>query len=219
MNQRIRIAYADDHHLVRQGIIGLLETIGEIEIVIETGTGDELLRQLHRVEELPDICILDISMPGMNGFEVIREIRRHWPRLKVLVLTVFAQESYVIRMIRNGANGYLSKACSGAEMRDAINGILTIGTHYSELMTAQLTRAVRNLEILVPSLTERERELLKHVVTDHTYAEIAETMETTPRSIEGLRDSLFRKLNVSSRVALALYAVQSGEVPIQIAGA
>jgi DNA-binding NarL/FixJ family response regulator len=219
MNQRLRIAYADDHHLVRQGIIGLLDVIGNVDVVIETGTGDELLQQLHRTEELPDICILDISMPGMSGFDVIREIRKHWPRLRVLVLTVFAQESYVIRMIRNGANGYLSKACSAEEMQRALTRIMEDGVYYSELMPHTLAKAVRNDEIRIPSLTAGERELLRHVVSDLTYAEIAELMQTTPRSVEGYRDSLFRKLKVSSRVALALYAIQSGEVPMQIAGA
>ncbi len=218
MNQPLRIAYADDHHLVRKGIVGLLEAIGGCDVVIEVGSGEELLEQLHAANELPDICILDISMPGMNGFDVIREIRKHWPHLKVLVLTVFAQESYVIRMIRSGANGYLSKACGAEEMRRALQSINEHGVYYSELMSQQLSNAVRKEMIRLPTLTANERELLKHVVSDMTYSEIAVQMGTTPRSIEGYRDSLFRKLKVGSRVALALYAVKSGEVPLQIAG-
>jgi two-component system invasion response regulator UvrY len=219
MPQPLQIAYADDHHLVRKGIIGLLEAIGNTEILIETGSGEELIAALEAAPTLPQICILDISMPGMNGFEVIAELRERWPKLRVLVLTVFAQESYVIRMIRSGANGYLSKSCSAEEMQLALNRIMEKGMYYSELMPQSLINAVHKDIVRAPSLTPKERELLKHVVSDLTYAEIATQMQTTPRSVEGYRDSLFRKLKVNSRVALALYAVQSGEVPMQFAGA
>jgi len=212
----IHIAFADDHKAVRKGIISFLNGLGGIVVDIEANNGKELIKQLEKAKRLPDVCILDINMPQMDGFETLTEIMKRWQSMKVLILTVHDAELYVIRMIRNGANGYLLKSCDPEEIKKALFTIHTKGVYFSDVISSQFFHAVQNKEIKLPNFTAKEVEVLKYCCTDLSYAQIAEKMRTTSRSVEGYRDSLFKKLKVNSRVSLALYAVQFGYVPLEI---
>jgi DNA-binding NarL/FixJ family response regulator len=161
--------------------------------------------------------MLDISMPIMNGFDTLIEIRKRWPQMKVLIFTTFDTERYIIKMIRNGANGYLLKDCDPEEIKAALVSIDQKGVYHSDLVPSRFTNAIKQNLIQLPNLTEKEMVVAKYACTDLTYAEIAVKMKTTTRSVEGYRDSHFKKLRVNSRVSLALYAVQSGLVPLEIA--
>ena len=212
----IHIAYADDHLVVRKGIISLLNNLGGIEVDIEASNGKELIEQLVAAPCLPSICILDINMPVMDGFDTIIEIKKRWPKMKALVLTIFEAEHYIIRMIRYGANGYLLKTCDPAEIKCALIAIHQKGIYHSTLVPAHLTNLVKNNLIKQVNLTEKEMAVMKYCCSDLTYSDIGQKLGTTTRSVEGIRDSLFRKLQVASRVSLALYAVQFGLVPLEI---
>src|SRR5690606_33677819 len=126
----IHIAYADDHTAVRKGIISFLSGLGGIVVDIEANNGKELIKQLEKVKRLPDVCLLDINMPQMDGFETLVEIKKRWQSMKVLILTVHDAELYVIRMIRNGANGYLLKSCDPEEIKKALFTIDTKGVYF-----------------------------------------------------------------------------------------
>lgn len=211
----IRIAYAEDHPIVRMGVVSYINSFEGMHVDIEAEDGKTLLTALENATEFPDICLLDISMPGMNGFETIVELKRRWPELKVLVFTVFEIDTYIIRMIKYGANGYLLKSCNSEEIKRAIHAIYNTGMYYSDKVTSQFIQDIRDNVIKLPHLTEKEMQVLKYTCTDLRYTEIAEALGTTTKSVEGARDYLFKKLNVNSRTGLAMYAVQFGIVPIE----
>jgi len=212
----INIAYADDHKIVRKGIISFINELGGMKVCVEANNGKELIANIEKSTIIPDICILDISMPVMNGFDTIVELKKKWPELKVLVLTVFQTDIYIIRMIMYGANGYLLKSSDPEEIKKAIGIVYNNGAYFSDSTTRHFFNAVQNKQIKLPNLTAREIQVLNYCCGDLSYAQIAEKIGTTTRSVEGYRDSLFKKLKTNSRVSLALFAVQFGLVPLEI---
>jgi two-component system invasion response regulator UvrY len=216
-DKTIHIAYAEDHISVREGIVAALERSGGFSVDIQADNGIDLLEQLARTMRLPDICIVDINMPKMNGFNLIIELKKRWPAMPALILTLFENESYIIKMIQNGANGYLLKSCPTTEIRNAIQSILETGFYYSKVADSDKFASVNNKTLKPFNLTTSEIEFLKYSCSDLNYSEIATKMNTTTRSIEGYRDRLFSKLKVNSRVSLAMYAIKSGLVTIEAA--
>lgn len=212
----IHVAYAEDHKIVRKGIVSIINNLGEIHIDIEAKDGKELIQLIQKAKQIPDVCILDINMPGMNGFETIKELKKKWPDIKVLVLTAFDLEMYIIRMILLGANGYLLKKCDPEHIKSAVISIYKNGMYYSDIATHQFFNRIHNKEIRLPNFTEKELQVLQYCPGDLSYSQIAEKMGTTTRSVEGFRDSLFKKLNTHSRISLALFAVQFGLVQLEI---
>jgi two-component system invasion response regulator UvrY len=213
----VTIAYADDHNSVRKSIMSYLHDLGGIEVIIDAANGKELIEQIENSAIKPDVCLVDIRMPELNGFETISAIRHKWKGMKTLVLSTYVEEMYVLRMIRAGVNGYLSKSCDPEEIKDAILSIHHKGNYFSPLFSESMAIAIQNKESKIPNFTEKELVFLKHCCSDMTYLQIAQVMKSTPKSIEGYRDSLFKKLRVNSRVSLALFAVRSGIVPIDSA--
>lgn len=210
----VHIAYSEDHTLVRKGIISLLSTLGGIVVDIEAENGKELIRQLEKATQLPDVCMLDINMPHMDGFETLAVIKHNWPEMKTLVLTVYDEELYRIKMIRSGTNGYLLKNCHPEEIKKALQCICSRGYYYSEIANSQYFHSILTKKIKLPNFTPGEIEVLKYSCTDLSYAQIGEKMGTSQRSAEGYRDSLFKKLGVHSRSSLVLCAVKYGFVSV-----
>lgn len=210
----VTVAYADDHTAVRKGIISYLHELGGIEVIIEAKNGKELIERLEKSKRLPDVTMVDINMPEMNGFTAIGLIKQKWKDMKTLVLSTYVEDLYVVRMIRSGVNGYLSKACDPEEIKEALITIHKKGTYYSDLFVQKLTVAAQEHRLKIPNITEKELLFLKYCCSDLTYVNIAQLMKTTLKSVEGYRDSLFKKIQVNSRVSLALFAVQSGIVLI-----
>lgn len=211
----IHIAIADDHTAVRSGIVSLLKELGGIAVDIQAGSGRELLRKLGQTRTLPSVCILDISMPDMNGFETIAAAKATWPGLKFLVMTGFDIEHYVVRMLRCGANGYLLKSCSPRELKQALVAIHEDGLHYSALMRDHLGKAALNARARAVELSAAETAVLRQCCTDLSYEAIGKALGKSRKSVEGHRDALFKKLELNSRVGLALYAVKSGLFPLE----
>ena len=212
----IHIAYAEDHTLVRKGIISFINNLGGIEVDIDVDNGRDLVNEIAKANRIPDVCLLDINMPGMNGFDTVIELKKRWPHIKILVLTVFDIEIYIVRMIMIGANGYLLKSCNPEEIKEAIVSIFCNGMYFSELVTHNFVQDIKTGVITIPNLTGREMQVLKYSCSELNYAQIAEKLGTTTRSVEGYRDSLFRKLKVHNRVSLALFAVQFGLVQMEM---
>ncbi|WP_118976424.1 response regulator transcription factor [Taibaiella koreensis] len=209
------IAYAEDHAVVRQGIIALLCADSDIEVTIEAADGLQLITQLRMAATLPDICLIDIHMPHMDGFESIAVIKREWPDMKVLVLTALTEEIYILRMIRAGANGFLLKGADIAEIRKALFAVAASGKYYSGAFSRYLHNAMEDKLVKIPVLTQKELEVLRLSVSDLSYPEIAATLNASVRSIQGIRDNLFKKMEVHNRASLVVKAIKMGFLTLQ----
>ncbi len=214
-NEAVSIVLVDDHLLFRKGILELIGKFEGFSVIWEAGNGIEFIKNL-RTNKTPEIVLLDIAMPGMDGFETARWIKTEHPQIKILVLSMSDQENSIIKMLKLGVNGFILKDADPSELKDALNDIKDKGFYYSELVSGTMASSIRNenkkSEIAI--LNDRETKFLELVCTEMTYKEIADKMFLSFRTIDGYRDNLFIKLNVKSRVGLALYAIKNGIVKI-----
>jgi DNA-binding NarL/FixJ family response regulator len=213
------VAVVDDHVLLRNGLVNLIRSLDSYAVLFEADNGKDFIEQLKPVY-LPDIVVMDINMPEMDGYETALWLKRNYPGIKVLALSMYDNENSVIRMLKNGARGYILKDIDTFEFRRALDSLVSKGYYYSEVIANKLVSAVNHLdgpEQPVRSLimlNDREIEFLKLACTEMTYKEIAEKMYLSARTIDGYRDALFEKLNVKSRVGLVMYAIRSGIVNV-----
>jgi len=207
----IRIALVDDHVVLRNSLGILLEKIPGYEIVFEADNGLHLIKQLKE-KSIPDIILLDITMPGMDGGETARWLKQEYPDIKILVVTMLKSDPAIIQLIKKGARGYLLKDCEPSELITAINAVCETGYYYNELFTPGMK--AQSLLHNHTSLNAREITFLRWACTDLTHKEIAAEMQVSPRTIDGYRDSLFRKLNVTSRVGIVVFALKNGFVQL-----
>lgn len=179
-------------------------------VTIQASNGKELITKLESAQEFPDVILLDISMPVMNGLETQVELMKKWPQSKTLVVTVHEMEIYIKRMIRAGAKGYLAKDCSPNELIDAIQSIHTHGIYFSNISKIHFLNAA---QAKFPQITQAEMDVLKEIGSDLSYEDIAEKLGKSKRSVEGHRDSLFKKLDVKTRANLLLVGIRLGLLP------
>ena len=216
--EKIKVALADDHVMLRNGLAGLVTNLG-YDVVFECNNGKELVSKLNK-EDLPDIILMDINMPEMDGYDATLWVKNNYPLIHVLALSMYDDENAIIRMLKNGAKGYVMKEADPLELKRAIDDVITKGVHYSELVTGRLLHSIYQVEEpnngtkQMLNLNEREIEFLKLASTEMTYREIAETMHLSPRTIDGYRDALFEKLNIRNRVGLVLFAIKHGIVHV-----
>jgi two-component system, NarL family, invasion response regulator UvrY len=213
------IALADDHVLLRKGLVSLVENLG-YKVILEVDNGQELTEQIQAGVN-PDLVLMDINMPVKDGYETTKWLKNNAPLTKVLALSMYDDESAIIRMLKNGAKGYILKDSEPGELRTAIESILSKGFYYSEMVTGRLIHSINTMDDEdspaknLSGLNEREIDFLKLAATELTYKEIAEQMHLSPRTIDGYRDALFEKLNIKSRVGLVLFAIKNGLVKIE----
>jgi len=212
------IALTDDHVLLRNGLAELVKSQGH-SVLFEADNGKDFISKLNEVA-LPDIVLLDINMPEMDGYETAQWIKTNHPDIKVLALSMYDNETSIIRMLKCGARGYILKDSEPAELRAAIEALMTKGFYYSDLVSGKLMHAINKmdddgdgLKSLVP-LSDRETDFLKYACTELTYKEIADKMYVSPRTIDGYRDALFEKLHVKTRVGLVMYSIKNGIVNV-----
>lgn len=210
------VVLVDDHSLLRMGLATMVESQGNT-VIFEAGNGKEFQEKLDAAN-LPHIVLMDINMPEMDGFETTLWLKQNHPEVKVLALSMYDNETSIIRMLKCGARGYILKDSEPNELRTAMNDILTKGFYYSELVSGKLMHAISSiddetdgLKNLVP-LSDRETDFLKYACTEMTYKEIADKMYVSPRTIDGYRDALFEKLKLKTRVGLVMYAIKHGIV-------
>lgn len=213
---KVKIALTDDHILLRNGLAGLITNLG-YTVLLECNNGKDLMEKLDK-NNLPDVVLMDINMPEMDGYQTTAWLRENHPLVNVLALSMYDDENAIIRMLRNGARGYIMKDSDPLELKRAIDDVVEKGVHYSELVTGKLLHSIYHTNGKTTSteqlteLNEREIEFLKLASTEMTYREIAEHMHLSPRTIDGYRDNLFEKLNIKNRVGLVLYAIRNGIV-------
>lgn len=207
----IRIALADDHVILRKCLTAMINTIEGIEVVFEADHGIMLMDKLKRVPP-PDIILLDVTMPMMDGFETAKWLKIHHPGIKVIALTMLGNDPVLLHMVKHGVRGYLLKDCDIVDLEAAIYDVYEHGYHYNRYLTKSLaTRKISPNKII---LSGQELVFLRWSCTELTHKEIAVKMQVSPRTIDGYRDALFRKLDINSRVGLVLYAVRNGFVQV-----
>jgi DNA-binding NarL/FixJ family response regulator len=209
MSSLINVAIAEDQAIVRKGIVEIVHTFGGFVVNIEASDGQDLCEKLEKAKALPDILILDISMKGWDGYQTIDEVKKKWPEIKILILTMHTHEFAIIKMLRSGANGYLLKDCHPKELKKALQSIHDTGLYFSDVASSNLYHRLMTSNV-IPTLSEKEMQLLRLSHTDLTYNEIAAKMGVSERSIGGLRSNLFEKFKVNSRAALVSCAIQMG---------
>lgn len=206
----IRVLVADDHTILRQGLVGILRASSEMEVVGEAADGSEAVEKALKTH--PDVVVLDISMPRMNGLEAARRIREALPATRILVLTMHDDEEYVLQMVRAGASGYLLKEGAASELLAGIRALKAGRTHFgakaSEALAAAYQRDAGAPGDPYGSLTDREREVFQLIVEGKTNAQIAELLFISPKTVDNHRTHLMEKLGVHSTAELVRYAAK-----------
>jgi DNA-binding NarL/FixJ family response regulator len=203
------VVVVDDHTLLSQAIGGLVDEFEDFGTLYICKNGRELLTKLEMPKNIPDIVLMDINMPILNGIETTEYLNKHFPSIKVLALSIEEDEYTILKMLRAGAKGYLMKDTKKEILEEALLQVIEKGRYYtntvSQILQESLNRNSKNLE-----LKDREIEFLKLACTEMNYKEIAAAMFVSPKTIEGYRDSLYKKLGLKNRIGMVLYAIHHG---------
>jgi DNA-binding NarL/FixJ family response regulator len=211
------IAIVDDHTMFRKGLSILINLFPAYEVLFEAANGKELIDKIDP-DRLPDIVLLDVNMPDMNGYASAEWLRVNYPDIKVLALSTMDADTAIIKMIRHGAKGYILKDAEPAELKQAFDEVLALGYYYNELVTRKVMQSISHLVDeksplnAIVKLSDREMEFMRLACSEKSYQVIAKEMFVSERTVDGYRESLFKKLNVSTRVGLVLYAVKNNLV-------
>jgi two-component system invasion response regulator UvrY len=228
LNVPIKIAVADDHGLFRAGIIKLLDP-AKFQLVFDVENGKALIEKFEGNKALiPDIVIIDIRMPGMNGYETVAWIQKNHPFVRVLVVSDVDQEESIVRMVQLGVKGYLSKVMEPEDLHAALKALINNEYYFTDIATNRLIHYIQKNDdvsevqtsmVLVNDLWKKlnsgQKEFIKYACsTDLTYEEIAAKMLVSPKTIDGYREVVFDRFNVRNRVGLVLYAIKNSIVTI-----
>ena len=219
MPDKHNIAVVDDHTLFRKGLISLINVFPNFDVILEASNGKDFIQRLNP-EQLPEIVLMDISMPEMDGYATCEWLKSHYPAIKVLALSTMDAETAIIKMIRSGAKGYIVKDADLSELKLAFSELLSIGFFYNELVSRKVIhsigRIVENNDAIsaLQKLSDNELTFLRLSCSEKTYHEIANEMFKSEKTIDGYRAELFKKLNVSSRVGMVMYAIKNGIVQL-----
>lgn len=207
----ISIAIIDDHNLFRQGMMSLLSEFKEIQIVFDASNGQEMKDKIG-CHPLPEVILMDINMPVMDGYESTSWIKEHYPQIKVLALSMFDDDKPIINMLKSGAGGYLLKE---SKTSDVVAAIKTINEHeyfLNDLVSGRLLRNIQDnkpIQNILADLSANEIKFLQLCCSEYTYKEIADQMNLSPHTIDNYRQNLFQKFEIKSRTGLVLFALKN----------
>jgi len=213
---KIKIAIADDYKIFREGLKVGLSAEENFDVMLEADNGEELLKALETAT--PDVILMDLKMPLMDGMEATKAVRKKYPTIKVLVVTMYDDDKFIIHLMENGANGYLLKNTEPDEIKKSIYAVHENGYYFNDLVNKALLKKLVLKNNLKPSfnqnveLTEREMEVLKLICEEKTAAEIAKYIFLSPRSVEGIRQRLIEKIGVRNTAGLVMFAVKNNMV-------
>lgn len=210
------IVLAEDHNVVRQALRLLIESADDFSVIGESSDGLDAVNIVERLQ--PDILVLDIMLPGLNGLEVMLRVRRRSPETRVIVLSMYSDEAYILQALRNGAHGYVLKEASADELLNAIREV-SEGHRYlspplsERAIEAYIQRAQEETEPYL-ALTEREREVLQLAAEGNSNPQIADRLSISPRTVETHRANLMQKLDLRNQTDIVRYAIRRGILPI-----
>ena len=211
----IKIMITDDHSMIREGLKNLLELEGDIEVIAEAEDGEDCLNKLLTVK--PDVLLLDINMPKLNGLEVLKKLKERKSKVKVLVLTVHNETEYLMKAVEIGINGYVLKDSESSELKKAIYAIYD-GENYIQpsLIPSLNSKMIEKNEdeIKIDSLTKRELQVLKELAVGKFNRDIAKEMEISERTVKNHISSIFKKLDVTDRTQAAVFAIKNDLIKI-----
>ncbi len=216
--RKTRVLIVDDHTIVRDGINSLLALAGDIEVAGEAANGREGLEKVGKL--LPDVVLMDISMPIMGGLEAIHRIHKEFPEVKILVLTQYDDKEHVFPAIQAGANGFISKTAASSELTSGVRAVAAGESYLSPAIAKlfvedyQRVPPVEDMNDPYKELTDREREMLKLVVEGYKTRQIAEMLSITPKTVEAHKTSLMKKLGIHSNLELVKYALRRGIISL-----
>jgi two-component system, NarL family, invasion response regulator UvrY len=220
MKQVFKVVLVEDHTLLRKGLASMVEGFPDYHVLFEASNGRELTEMLDPAN-LPNLVLMDVNMPEMDGYATTSWLKRHYPNIRTLALSMYDTENAIIRMFKAGVRGYIMKYCDPADLKQAMDALMEKGYYYSELVTGRLIHTINryddeNDESPNPLsiLNDRELEFLRYACTELTYKEIASKMYLSPRTIDGYRDTLFDKLRLKTRVGLVTFAIRNGIVSV-----
>lgn len=213
MKKPIHIAIVDDHVIMRQGLISLLAEYEEINILFDANNGKELMDNLKTSK--PDIVLLDIAMPVMNGKEALEKMQLKYPKIKVIIMTNYFHDEHIIEFVKAGANAFLPKNCDIDKLLDAINYVYEHGNYFdnrvSAILAAMLKKTpIANKVVADTEFTKQEIKVIKLVCMKRSNAEIAEELHVTIRTIESHRYNISKKTNTTNTMDLIDHAVRNG---------
>jgi DNA-binding NarL/FixJ family response regulator len=216
----MRLALVDDHILFRKSLAACIDLWDEYHVMLQAGSGSEL-RTLLQQSPLPELILLDIRMPGMNGFEIIEWLQNQYPDIKVLVVSMLEEDHCLEKLLNMGVHGYLQKDAEPMELKNALDQIRFKGHYLHSASCLHLLQERGKMKhrqtseaMVAAMLSDRERTFLQWLCTDKSYKEIAAEMFVSPRTIDGYRDNLLKKINVASRVGLVTFAIRQGIVVV-----
>lgn len=206
------IVIVDDHLLIAKALESIIDNFTDFQVIYVAENGQDLIDKFKTSHEIPEIILLDISMPIMDGFETVLWLKNNYPNIKVMALSMQGDDTSVIKMIKNGAKGYLLKNTHPRDLEEALIKLKDDGFFYPEWVSKIIFSSInseKNGEKAV-RISEREKEFLTYTVTELSYKEIAEKMCCSPRTVESYRDQLCDKLELKTRVGLAVFALKNG---------
>jgi len=203
------VVVVDDHMLLSQAIGGLVEGFDQFKVMYTCKNGQELITKFENPKNIPDIVLMDVNMPILNGIETTAHLSVHFPDVNVLALSIEEDETTILKMLRAGAKGYIMKDVKKTELNEALLEVLKKGYYHTNTVAKVLVQSLGKKENSVAALKEREIEFIKHACTEKTYKEIANVMCLSPKTIEGYRNALFEKLNLRNRTGLVIFAIKN----------
>lgn len=206
------IVIADDHLLIARALTEIISKFRSFEVLYDVPNGEALTEQFTVKKKIPDIVLLDVTMPKMDGYATASWLKANHPEVLVLTLSMQDDEQVLIKMIRNGAKGYLHKNAHPSELENALDSLVSKGFYFPDWASSKIIMSIGNdtetgIEPL--KMNDREKEFLQYAATEMSYREIAEKMFCSPRTVESYRDSLFEKLGLKTRVGLVVYAIKN----------
>jgi len=209
----IQVAIADDHKIFRKGVILSLKVYHNIHFVLEAENGEELIKGMEKIQ--PDIVLMDLKMPVKDGIETTKYINKHFPQVRILILTMFEDERFVGHLMESGANGYLLKSTEPAEIKQGIMDVMNTGFYLNNFVNRVLIKKNYSKQKFNPNLnseiviSEREKEVLSLVCMEFTAQEIAQKMEISARTVEAIKDRLMERFGVKNSVGLVFFAMKN----------
>lgn len=211
----IKVAIADDHQIFRKGVILSLRQYTNIKFIFEAENGEELIQKVADNDELPDVILMDLKMPIKDGIETTKYLNKHFPAIRIIILTMYEDERFVGHLMDSGANGYLLKSTEPTEIKKAISDVMRTGFYLNNFVNKVLIKKNYAKQKFNPNLnseiviSEREKEVLTLVCMEYTAQEIAQKMEISARTVEAIKDRLMERFGVKNSVGLVFYAMKN----------